>query len=716
MSLIDMSLIDGETRRPGRETHRPRPSEDGARQARSRLVGSRAVRVAFLCVLTVAAVALYLVKLRSVDLDALTGLGLISVLPVPTLLGVGLLTVGYIGTLSLRRPCVWLLCTQLVLLVMMLHGITMLLESEPRFAISWVHAGFVEFVDRTGTTAPGLDARWSWPGFFGLAAFVLGSGEMAALHTVLFVTPVVHNLLYLVALGLLLSTLRMSWQAKWLAALFFCLLNWIGQDYFAPQGWTLLLYLLFVGFLVMWFRTPRGTSEDLPRPLRRPGKLWRWFWGNRSRGELPPRKAASSERIVVLAVVVGLFATATVSHQLTPFAMIVSAAGLVVARRCTLTGLPVLLVVIVLAWISFMTHEYWGGKLGELMSGVGNIGGTVSSNIADRAGLGAAEHLLVVRARVLAALLVFLIAGVGLLRRRRRGIEDRVLLVLLVAPVGLALMQSYGGEMALRIYLFALAPASALAALALFPRPASRPSLLARCMAGVCALVMMFSFFVTRYGNEAFERIPEGAVSAVGTVYEHTSGSVKFLYVTAVPELGSTPFMPLGYRDVERVHWTNTMAPVDPADVTGVLQSLRDQGPGGYLITTRSQEAFVTFGQGYPIGWGEQFRHALAGAPGVRVVVENPDASIYALDRPAGDEAEPFVPPPTGLQVWHTPWTPAGVVFVVLLSGILGVREAWRIRLGPDEQKRLRALTFAAVPLLIGFVLVVLERFVLLTS
>jgi hypothetical protein len=289
--------------------------------------------------------------------------------------------------------------------------------------------------------------------------------------------------------------------------------------------------------------------------------------------------------------------------------------------------------------------------------------------------------------------------------------------VLTATPIGLAVMQSYGGEMALRVYLFALAPASVLAALAVFPRPASRPSVFAQCIALVSALAMLFSFLITRYGNEAFERIPEGAVSAVKTVYEHTSDSVQFLYVTAVPELDSTPFMPLGYRDVDRVHWTNTMAPPDPTDVSGVLKALRDQGPGAFLITTRSQEAFVVFGQGYPRGWGERFRHALVATPGVRVVAENPDASIYALNSPPGVVAKPFVPPPTGLQVWSTPWTPVGVAFLVLLLGVLGVREARLVCVAPEKRRAaLRPLTFAAVPLLIGFVLVVGERFLLLTS
>jgi hypothetical protein len=666
--------------------------------------------------LGVVGVVSYLVNLNSVDLNALTGLGLISVLPVSTLIGLGIVVVGFMGALSLPRQCNWLLCALLVLLVLMLHGITALLESEARFAINYVHVGFVDFIDRNGTTVPALDARWSWAGFFGLAAFWAGTGDLDSLHDVLAVIPVVSNLLYLVVLWLLMGAFRMTWQAKWLAALFFCMLNWIGQDYFSPQGFTLLLYLLFVTFLVTWFRPPQGSALGVPKLLRPARRVWRWFWGNASPGELPPKQIGSAERVVVLAVVVGLFATATVCHQLTPFAMMLSAAALVAARRCTLIGLPVLLGVLLVAFINFMTQAYWGGHFGQVMSGVGDVGGTVSSSVADRASLGDPDHQFVVHARIVTTLLVFVVAGVGLLRRRWRGIEDRTLLALTAAPIGLAVMQSYGGEMALRVYLFALAPASVLAALALFPHPVSRPSMLTRFIACVCALAVLFTFLVTRYGNEAFERIPDGAVSAVKTVYERTSGSVRFLYVTAVPELDSTPFMPLGYRDVERVHWTNTMAPPDPIDVGNVLRALKEQGPGGYLITTRSQEAFVVFGQGYPAGWGDRFRRALAHAPGVRVVVDNSDASIYTLTWPPGAAPKPVVPPTTGVHVWNTPWTPIGVAFLAMLTCVLGVREARRVCIAPGQRRRLRPLTFAAVPLLIGFILVVVERFVLLTS
>ena len=670
------------------------------------------VAAAIVCLLTVGAVALCTAQLNSVDLAVMNGLGLISVLPVSMLCGLVLLNVGFIGALSLRRRHPWLLGIQLVLLVLMLHGITAVLESQPRFPITWIHAGFVEFIDRTGTTVPGLDARWSWPGFFALAASLAGSGDREALTPILTLTPTVTNLLYLVAFGLLLSALKMSWQAKWLAAWLFCMLNWIGQDYFSPQGWTLLLYLLFVGLLVIWFRAPADAPKATPhRRVARADRLWRRVWGDATPGEEPPAGIRPAERIVLLAVIVGLFAAATVSHQLTPFAMVMSAAGLVLVRRCTLTGLPVLLGVILVAWISYLTYPYWSGHLSVIVGSVGDVNGTVSANVVTRTSHSSEEHQLVLYARIATTVLVFAMAALGLLRRRRRRIEDRVLLVLIVVPVLLVLLQSYGGEIAMRVYLFSLAPACVLAALAFFPHPSARPSTLARTAAGVCTFVLLFAFFLTRYGNEQFEQITDGAVSTVESIYEQIPAGGRFLFVSGPPTRGDTPFMPLGYRDVEKVGHTNTEAPGDPSDVSGVLGALREEGPGTYLISTKTQENYLTFGEGFAVDWGQRFRRALAAAPGIQIVADNPDVAVYTYDRGPSNALESYTPPATGIEVGKTLWTPIGLVFLILLVGILGMREALRAHLGRNARTRLRPLTIAAVPLLIGFAVVVLERF-----
>jgi hypothetical protein len=671
----------------------------------------RFLPVITVCLLTAVAAGLCIARLHTVDLEQMTGLGLISALPVTTLLGLGLLNVSFIGALSLRRRYIWVLTIQLAILVFLLHGITTVLESQPRFPVTWTHAGFVEFIDRTGTIAPGLDARWSWAGFFALAAFWVGSGEREVLTPVLTAAPMVSNVLYLAAFAVLLCSLRMSWQARWLAGWLFCMLNWIGQDYFSPQGWTFFLYLLFVGFLIRWFRAPEAPGREFPRFLRPAAGAWRRLWGETSPGELDACASKPTERVVLFAVIVGLFTVSTFSHQLTPFAMGMAAVGLIVARRCTLRGLPVLLGVILVAWISYLTYPYWSGHLEVIFGSIGDVEGTVSSNVVVRTAHSNDEHQLVLYARIATTVSAFLLAGWGLWRRRRRHIEDRVLLVLMVAPFGLALLQSYGGEIALRVYMFALAPVCALAALAFFPRPTARPSILARLAAGICTLVVLFSFIVTRYGNEQFERIDDGAVAAVDAIYERVDDTGKFFFVSGPPIRGDTPFMPLNYRDVEKVSYDNAEAPIDPSNVTPLLDAVREEGPGTYLITTRSQEKYLAFGEGYPVDWGERFRRALAAAEGVQVVLDNGEAVVYTLDPAPPELEEPDLPPATGVDVGKTPWTPIGVVFLVMLLAVLGMREALRARLGTEAGRRLRPLTVAAVPLLIGFVAVVVERF-----
>lgn len=285
-----------------------------------------------------------------------------------------------------------------------------------------------------------------------------------------------------------------------------------------------------------------------------------------------------------------------------------------------------------------------------------------------------------------------------------------MLLVLIVVPVLLVLLQSYGGEIAMRVYLFSLAPACVLAALAFFPTRARGP----RCWHAPrqpCAPWACSSFFLTRYGNEQFEQITDETVATVESIYEQMPAGGHFLFVSGPPTRGDTPFMPLGYRDVEKVSLTNTEAPGDPSDVSGVLARLREQGPGTYLITTKGQEDYLSYGEGFAVDWGPRFRQALSAAPGMRIVLDNPDATVYTLDHGASHEPVPYEPPATGIEVGKTEWTAIGLVFLVLLLGILGVREAMSARLGPAAGRLLRPLTIAAIPLLIGFALVVLERF-----
>ena len=153
--------------------------------------------------------------------------------------------------------------------------------------------------------------------------------------------------------------------------------------------------------------------------------------------------------------------------------MIAACLGLVVVRRCTITGLPVLLAVIVTGWISFATVGFWSGHLGALFGDLGNLGGNLTSSVTDRM-IGTPQHRFVLDVRSAFAAAFLLMAVGGVLRRRRRVTDDRVLIALMCMPFLAFATQSYGGEIALRVYLFALPAAAVLTAYLFFPRDAGR--------------------------------------------------------------------------------------------------------------------------------------------------------------------------------------------------------------------------------------------------
>ncbi|MGH3611802.1 MAG: hypothetical protein ACRDRK_04145 [Pseudonocardia sp.] len=734
---------------------------DGSQSPRAYPLGRGRFGLATICLTSMVAVALFVLGLRPLsgggaDPSALNGYGLISVLPAVSLWGLALLTLSFVATLARRRPQRILLGLQLVATACCLHGVTALLWSLPRFPVTWIHLGFVDYISRTGTVAAGLDGRFSWPGFFGVVALWSGNAGWRDLVGVLELVPLVSNLLYLLPLGLLLSNLRVSWQAKWLAAWLFCVLNWIGQDYFSPQGYAYWLYLVFVACLVTWLRP--GPDDAVPSrtfwsPV--PGRRLRLPIGSlglsdaATPGELVPRHVDPALRCAILLLVLGLFVVAAISHPLTPLLMLAACAGLVGARRCVAVGLPMLLTVVLAGWLSYMTATYWSGHLGELFGGVGDLRGNLATSIIDRTRSGA-EHGDVVAVRIALALTVLALAVLGLVRRRRRAVDDRVVLVLLLAPLVVVGLGSYGGEIALRAYLFALPAVVVLVACAVFPEPESelelepepelmpvlavvpvrrRPGRIL--MLGAGALVLVGAFLVARYGNEKYEMTYDGALAAVEHVYQR-DGTPTIVSLADPPSRDAPAFMPVGYRDVERTSRHVLPAPRDPGDLSGLIVGLRQLGPGTYLVTSRSTEAYLEVAAGYPQGWGERFRAELATAPELRRVVVNTDAAVYTVRgvpgagaSGAGDvrgsdrgEGAPggsgSVAPGSGTWIGSTPWTTVGVAFLAVSVAVLGGRELWRLRREPGRWRGARPVALVTVPLLLGLALVIIERLVLL--
>ncbi|MBB5962330.1 hypothetical protein [Planomonospora venezuelensis] len=672
--------------------------------------------------------------LRGVEVADIDGLGLISALPGAAFAAILLMITAFFVTIAQNTDRKFLLLFQISAITFALHGASALIHDEPRFHTAYVHAGFVEFIARTGESSPILDARFAWPGFFALVAFVTRAAGITDLTTLMQWTPLLSNLLYLLPFVLILRQVVATTRARWFAALLFVVVQWIGQDYFSAQGFTYAIYLAFVAILLRWFgrveprETPPKTGGRLRRLLIRLGRL--------TPGELG-HTTGVYDRSIMLIMLIGLFVAATTAHQITPFMMLGALTGLILLRRSSLTwAAPFFFGLIVLAWISYQTTTFWSGHLDQLFGGLGRILQNLQSNTGDRIEGSDAKHALVLMARLGICAVILLLAAVGLLRRVRRGVGDRAALLLLCVPVLALGLQSYGGEIGLRIYMFALPGACILAAYAFFPNlpagtadnpdetvPIRRrnirfdPHLTRRIsllLAAACALALSMAFLVARYGNEQFERVSTGEVAAMHYVYQHDEPSARVLYL--VPQIGEevTPSIPWGEEDFDKIRYEQVLVDKNPAVISSVIDKLKLSPPNTYLVVSRGQAAYLQLNHGYPDAWDRRLRAALDAAPLLKQVYGNEDAAVYTLrSYPKGAE----IPEPVSLRGpgdRSSPWTPVGLgALVVAWSALFGYQLV-RLREPGRAPRTRRLLLWTAIPAFLLSVAVVAERFIVI--
>jgi len=646
-----------------------------------------------------AGVVLFFTSLRHVPLSRMNGLGLLSVLPHGAIAGVMILALAFILALALPRQHPVMLAVGLASLVICLDGLTTFIEPEPRFPTAYQIAGFIQYISSTGHATPSLAAYFSWPGFFALVSLVTGAAGTNGLLGLMRVWPMMIDLLCLPPYFLMMRNLRISWRAQWVAGLLFTVGNWVGQDYFSPQSFNYVLYLAFLAILVNWFCEPRLSAH--PHVIvSGMNRLHRRIFGLVRPGELAPRPASIGQRAFLLAVLIAIFAVSTVSHQLTPFYLVGACAALVLMRRATLPGLPVLFGVILFGWVSFAAVDYWSGHMSNIFGGFGNLGGNLTSSVGGRLMGSTAVHLVTLHGREGVAGSIVGLAILGLLRRRLKGFDDRVLLALFCMPILSIALQSYGGEMALRIYLFLLPSACILAGCFFFAdTKAGRANWRALPLLVLCAAVLPVAFILVRYGNDAFEQIPTGEVAASNWIYSHDAHGTRIQWLSSSPKVDNTPEMPWSYKDISKVLYLPVQAPVDPADVSDLVYDLRSSGPGTYLIATRTQETYLEQAAGYPANWGSRFNQLMRAAPKVRVAYANSTATVYTVQWPLGARPRPL-PPDGGRGSPTTIVSVLGLILLFVLIAVLTAREFCRVS-GPQARRFIRPLTVASVPLLV---------------
>ncbi|WP_345147904.1 hypothetical protein [Nonomuraea rubra] len=671
--------------------------------------------------------------LRGVDPADIDGLGLISALPTTAFIAILIMIVSFFITVTQSTDRKFLLLFQIAAITFALHGAGALVADEPRFPTAYIHAGFVEFIGRTGETAINIDARMGWPGFFALFAFVTKAAGITDLTPILQWTPLLSNLLYLLPFVLILRQVVATTRARWFAALLFVLVQWIGQDYFSPQGFTFALYLAFVAILLRWFgRVETRTKPIPPKGLRKLiGKL-----DAMTPGELANTGTFRADKLLMLMMLVALFVASVASHQITPFMMLGVVTAFLIFKRTTLTwALPFFLGLVVLAWISYMTVGFWASQIDTIFGGLGNIWQNLQTNTGDRIEGTDPAHAMVLQARLGILAVILACAAVGIFRRFRRGVFDRSALILLCVPVLALGLQSYGGEIGLRIYMFALPGACLLAAYAFFPNlPADsadvreetvplrkrnvrfNPELTKRIsivLAACFAVVFAFAFLLARYGNEKFERVTTGEVAALHYVYDHDKPSARVLYL--VPKEGPevTPTLPWGERDVEKVSFNlQALVHKDPAQISDAVQALKEASRNSYLMVSRGQVSYLQLNEGFPADWGEKFRAALDKSPDLKRVYSNEDAALYTWKTFVRGTEIPEPNPYKGRGDPTSPLTPVGVGALAVTWVALFGYEIIRLN-GPNRAPKARKrLLFLAIPAFAVALAVIIERFI----
>jgi hypothetical protein len=561
--------------------------------------------------LAVLSVVLWLFGLHPVTPGQLDSLGLIDQLSPVLLAAYPILVAAVVIELATQRPRQRLVAVYTALGVLFVYGLQPASEQIARMSVAWLHVGFARYIADHGQTLGGYDGRFSWPGFFSLAAFVSRASGQADLTPLLQWAPVVlAGLATLGTRALAVAALgadRRAWLATWV----FLLTEWTEQDYFSPQATT---YVVMLGALAL-------TVQYLVRPG--PGMLAR----TRPRGRPVPLNT-SRDRLVAEAAILLIALALAPSHQLTSFLF----AGLLLVMLLTgwlwTAWLPWAVLIPAVAWFSLGARDFWQGQLKLVIGDVGQIGSSVDQGLSQRF-VGDAGRTFILDVRVGLTLVVALLAAGGWWWLRRHGFRSWALPPLAIAPFGLITLQSYGGEVFLRCFLFALPFAAILASLPLHDLLATTKHgrgmrAAALSLAVVVLTVLGLATVTARGGNDAYTSFSRADLAAVQFAYQHAAPGQTIG--------GLTGDLPIGYARIGEV------LPVSFEDTCHELTSMDNcilDRPSTFLVVTPSQDNAGQIYYGYPAGWTTGVVRQLI-ASGKYHLVYTQDDSLVLAEADAG--------------------------------------------------------------------------------
>ena len=653
-----------------------------------------------LIALPLLAVGLWIWSLSGIETHKIADIGLIASLPLLFFAALMVLSISF-GFLMLLNPSSsWLWILHVGLLILILHGTLPILYEVPRFPWTYKHIGVTSYIQLHHSVNPRIDAYHNWPGFFALSAlWTEALGFKSALEFAKW-GQLAFNFLYIGPLLLLFAALSRSQQAIWLAVWFFFLTSWVSQDYFAPQALNFYLFLIVAGVSLNWLghnpqvRLRKATntaissrtissrtissqpvlnqavssqpvsSQPVTAQTERRSNPYFALMRQAIVSDQADLETSPMQRYGLVGVVLLAFAVIVSSHQLTPFMLLAGLSALALWRRSRYPWLLVLLGVFVVAWGLTFAKGYtsgqseWYATLGQFLQ---NLLANTTETLEESSGRVTASLLIKVF-----VLCVWGLAALGGIQQMRRGVVPLRAMLLAVAPFPLILLNSYGGEMLLRIYFFSL-PFMAILITGGLPlrNPVlesvdqanmptdpsvpvlglSRPVVLVRRpvnswrivpITAMLSLGLVIGFLSTYTAKEKFYRVPAEEVSVLLEFYQKAPPQSMLILLNDL----SLPLRMTGnYEQFDHLPWVDTSTERDVELNQGSLDDMLDElrnrkRPMAYLILSASQRDFFAENNILRRGSYERFRAVLARSKTWSLAWHRGDTEVYSIRNP----------------------------------------------------------------------------------
>lgn len=483
----------------------------------------------------------------------------------------------------LRReyPAAWVAIMVMIVCLRLPRVVT---TEVPMYAWTYKHLGVVDYIQRHHALAHGVDIYNGWPGLFSLTAWYADLTGYSAIDIAHWFTPVFH-----VALAGLMYVLARVWRLNrdqaLLATFLVVTLNWVEQDYFSPQAIGM---ILTAGILILF--------------------------------------GSARRRSAAVALICILFAALTITHQLTPYWVMLAAVLLVLGRSLRPWWLLIPMALILGAFLATnldVTSNYHMLSLDILKN--------IRTNDANIGATGQRVTSWVMRTLTGS---VWLATVIVLCLRWRRKQQFWALAVLALSPILILGGQGYGGEAIFRVFLYSL-PGCAIVLAPVWLSGLRSPR--RRAVIAIGALVLATAMAAQAYfGSWYTNLMTRSQVTVAGDLLARGDLPAYMTpMVPAWPERSTADY-------VDYARWTDTFdhemifaTDLIPTDFSAqksydkLMELVTARAAPTYIVLSKPMKAYGNYFGVFPGNAMDNLRAHLASDPRWKTVASGKDVWVY---------------------------------------------------------------------------------------